>query len=234
MSYIIVRPYTDPSMQRLLSWTRDMLVASAPTAELIGCSDGAVVAQAAQETGWGRAAIGNNVFGIKADAGWKGARQLRRTWEVFDGKAVSVDAWFRDYPTLAEGIMDHFIFLKENKRYANVFDPTGTMSDEEYFYRLADDGYATDPNYARNLCAVLDSVNALKERMSSDSFVPPPPLLLVGSSGPDVARLQTFLGLPASGAFDSATKDAVVRYQAAHKLVADGIVGPMTRASMKI
>lgn len=236
MTLKISRPYSDPSMQRILEWTAKTLDASVATAKLIGCSPAAVTAQAAQETGWGKAAIGNNLFGIKADASWKGLKQLRRTWESENGQVVYIDAWFRDYPTLDAGILDHFEFLKTNSRYAKVFDPDDSLSDEDYFARLAQAGYATDPKYAENLCAVLDSVNAFRERMTDDDkpVVIQPRTLLVGTNGSDVANLQRILNIETDGAFGPATRDCVMRYQAAHGLEADGIVGPATRASLKL
>jgi flagellar protein FlgJ len=48
------------------------------------------IAQAALESGWGERAPGNNLFGIKADAGWKGATVSFPTREVINGKSVSL------------------------------------------------------------------------------------------------------------------------------------------------
>lgn len=59
-------------------------------------------------------------------------------------------------------------------------------------------------------------------------------LLKVGSTGADVVELQTKLndqGFNAGkvdGIFGSRTKQGVVSFQLAHKLVGDGIVGPLT------
>lgn len=52
--------------------------------------------------------------------------------------------------------------------------------------------------------------------------------LKLGSKGPDVKMLQTKLGLLADGIFGKNTKGAVVAFQKAHNLTADGIVGPKT------
>jgi peptidoglycan hydrolase-like protein with peptidoglycan-binding domain len=62
--------------------------------------------------------------------------------------------------------------------------------------------------------------------------------LRVGSRGTQVTQLQNFLSTsPAiypealvTGYFGSLTKAAVIRFQNANQLVADGIVGPITRA----
>lgn len=57
---------------------------------------------------------------------------------------------------------------------------------------------------------------------------PAPILLKVGSSGPEVKKIQKALGIDADGIFGRGTKAHVVEWQAANGLVADGIVGPKT------
>lgn len=159
---IVARPFGDPDMQKLAEWTATMLDAAEPSARDIGCSSEAIVAQAALETGWGRAAIGHNIFGIKANGGWSGKKQLVTTREVINGQSVMIQDWFRDYDSFADSFADHFQFLKVNTRYADVFT---AGSDEEYFRRLQADGYATDPNYAASLMAMLASVKSLEAHM---------------------------------------------------------------------
>jgi hypothetical protein len=53
-----------------------------------------------------------------------------------------------------------------------------------------------------------------------------------GDTGADVKALQTKLGIDASGTFDGATEAAVRQFQSGHELVADGIVGPRTFATL--
>ena len=54
--------------------------------------------------------------------------------------------------------------------------------------------------------------------------------LRVGSSGFEVQCLQGIVGVSIEGKFGPITEAAVKEWQASHSLVADGIVGPMTRA----
>lgn len=61
------------------------------------------------------------------------------------------------------------------------------------------------------------------------------PVLRRGSQGPEVRTLQTLLNqwgadLKVDGIFGKGTEQAVKNFQSAHKLTADGVVGPKTRA----
>jgi peptidoglycan hydrolase-like protein with peptidoglycan-binding domain len=62
-------------------------------------------------------------------------------------------------------------------------------------------------------------------------------LLSVGDSGADVRQLQTWLtevgyAVPETGYFGPLTRGAVMRFQAAHGLSVDGIVGPQTAGAL--
>lgn len=57
-------------------------------------------------------------------------------------------------------------------------------------------------------------------------------VLRTGASGPGVRTLQRALGVTATGRFSERTKTAVIRFQRAHGLVADGVVGRGTWAAI--
>ncbi len=127
-----------------------------------------VTAQAALESGWGKSAIGNNLFGITKGSMWNGAVQLVNTTEYFTTPNVtfkapekvlgitklgenkyrySVKRLFRDYDTVSDCLADHLALLKK-PGYADAWpyrhDP------KAYVRKLVDnmgDRYATAPDY---------------------------------------------------------------------------------------
>lgn len=110
------------------------------------------VAQAALESSWGKRVRGNNLFGIKADRAWKGKTVDVPTHEVIKGKRVHLVERFRAYDSWAECLTDRARFLKANPRYAACFRET---TGEGWARAVAAAGYATDPDYADKLIAVM-------------------------------------------------------------------------------
>lgn len=112
-----------------------------------------VAAQWAIESGWGAKESGkNNFFGIKARPGQPGT--VRRTREVINGRTVYINDKFADYNTLEEGIAARVAFTKQNKRYERSGYFTA-RTPYEAAQALQRGGYATDPNYANSLAAVI-------------------------------------------------------------------------------
>lgn len=139
----------------------------------LGVDPRAIVAQAALETGWGRhvardahGTSGNNLFNIKADTRWSGARLAVRTLEFRDGLPRQEIAAFRAYPDLPAAFDDYVGFLRGNPRYAEAL--THGAEPGRFAEALQAAGYATDPGYADKLRSILasprfgDLVGALK------------------------------------------------------------------------
>lgn len=107
------------------------------------------LAQALLESAAGASTLateGNNHFGIKCGTGWKGDTMLR------DDDAE--DECFRVYASAAESFADHSRFL-QRPRYASLFSLDG--ADYAGWARgLSACGYATDPNYAARLIAIIE------------------------------------------------------------------------------
>ena len=109
------------------------------------------VAQAALETGWGRAIRGNNLFGIKARKGQPS--QVFTTHEVIDGKRVKLDDRFRVFDTIDDAFDGLAIFILENPRYAGAV--AARRDPEAFTDALARAGYATDPLYATKIRSIM-------------------------------------------------------------------------------
>lgn len=117
------------------------------------------IAEGALESGWGGSQLASqahNLFGVKADPSWHGEVLTMRTREFVGGQPIIVPAFWRKYPDWLTCMQDHAAFLLHNPRYAPAFSCT----DVEAFTRaIAKAGYATDPDYAAKIIAVMNSHN---------------------------------------------------------------------------
>jgi flagellar protein FlgJ len=152
-------------------------------AEKLGVSLRAVLAQAALETQWGRhmpthadGASSNNLFGIKAGAGWDGGKVNVPTLEFEGGVAVRRQAQFRAYDSPAQSFEDYANLLVSNPRYAGAL---GKGDDVLGFARgLINGSYATDPAYVSKIAAIANSpamrqaLDALKNIVKSPTPSP--------------------------------------------------------------
>ena len=114
------------------------------------------IAQAALESAWGESGLvkaGNNLFGIKADSRWRGETLTLNTREFINGHWVMVPALWRKYTSWQASIDDHASFLKQNPRYKACFLCTTAPA---FAHALAQAGYATDPDYANKLIALMN------------------------------------------------------------------------------
>lgn len=132
-----------------------------PVAAKLGIATESVIAHAALETGWGRHlpadATGgsNNLFGIKAGAGWRGDRVAAPTTEYDNGNAASVVQPFRAYQSAGDSLNDYAALIGSD-RYAAA---RNTGSDVRAFaVALKQGGYATDPDYVQKIVATAESV----------------------------------------------------------------------------
>jgi len=116
----------------------------------------AMIAQSAQETGWGSTIVGNMYFGIKAGTSWTGKKQLLWTHEYINGVYTRVQAWFRAYDSPAESFDDYAHFISSNPRYSTALQYTNDSV--AYIQEVAKAGYATDPNYADSIISIINSI----------------------------------------------------------------------------
>lgn len=139
-----------------------ILPAIRTAARKLGVDARGLMAQAALETGWGQriprnadGSSSHNLFGVKAGAGWRGARATAVTLE-FDGTAARRRTEsFRSYASMEEGVDDFVQLLSGSPRYAQAL--ASGRSPFAYARSLAAAGYATDPEYASKINRILGS-----------------------------------------------------------------------------
>lgn len=132
-----------------------------------------IIAQAAQETGWGRSAPGNNYFGVKSHG--KPGGQTFTTHEVINGKRVKMQDSFRQFGSPSESALGYADFINSNPRYRNF---KGAQGLEAQAAALGRSGYATDPNYGStvyNIARGID-INGMggNDTMMGGAMSPPP------------------------------------------------------------
>ena len=142
-------------------FVRDLLPHAEKAAAELGVDPRVLVAQAALETGWGQHVIrdgngmsSNNLFGIKATGGWKGQRLSIPTLEYSNGVASRQRENFRVYDDLAAGFSDYVKLISGSERYSEAVKKAADP--EAYLDAIQDAGYATDPNYANKIKAILN------------------------------------------------------------------------------
>ncbi|RIX49903.1 muramidase (flagellum-specific) [Paenibacillus nanensis] len=138
------------------------------------------IAQSILETG-GVIHAWNNLGGIKVGTGpandyWQGEAVVRGTWEYVDNRSVEARAAFRAYKSIYHFYKDQDIFLSA-ARYAGVRQ-AGTP--ERQAQALQTSGYATDPEYANKLIALIRQYNL--KRFDDQGKPQPLPSKLKGAS----------------------------------------------------
>jgi hypothetical protein len=151
-----------------------LMPAAIEAAKRTGIDPRIIVAQAAQETGWGRSAPGNNYFGIKSHG--QGGGQTFTTHEVINGQRVKMNDSFRQFGSPGESVAGYADFMTQNKRYAPMRQAEGL---DAQLQALGRSGYATDPNYSQSVGAIARSIpfdGSLPTnpagRLGGDSLVP--------------------------------------------------------------
>lgn len=137
-----------------------MWPAAQASARELGVDPRVLIAQAALETGWGRAVMqhgdgrsSHNLFGIKAGNNWSGASVNVATLEYRDGLAAKERANFRSYDSYEQSFADYVDFIKSQPRYREALAHGGDA--KRYLSGLQSAGYATDPRYADKIGSIL-------------------------------------------------------------------------------
>lgn len=139
-----------------------LLPAAMEESKRTGVDPRIIVAQAAQETGWGKSAPGNNYFGIKSHG--EAGGQVLPTNEVIDGQTVRVNDSFRQFGSPAESVRGYGDFILQNPRYKGLREAQGLDAQLE---ALQASGYATDPNYSQSVGSIARGIQLPQEVASA-------------------------------------------------------------------
>uniref|UniRef100_UPI0035C949C8 glucosaminidase domain-containing protein n=1 Tax=uncultured Sphingomonas sp. TaxID=158754 RepID=UPI0035C949C8 len=112
------------------------------------------LAQWAIESGWGAHSPGNNPFGMKPRKGMNDPQQMLATmeWSPLRRKLVPAQQPFRIFPSIAAAFDAHAALIATAKVYAPAF---AALPDRDLFIARMAPRYATDPQYAAKLGAII-------------------------------------------------------------------------------
>ena len=133
-----------------------------------------VIAQAIQESNWGQSKLyqkAYNIFGVKGrykgqsisyytdeyvSKDTKVAKGVKVVMEG-DKKKISIPSTFRKYPSVYAAVENHSTVVA-----LNFIKKKNVTSYEEQAAMLQKNGYATDPNYAKSLIALIKQYDLSK------------------------------------------------------------------------
>ncbi len=175
-----------------------------------------LIGMAANETGFGKYAHGNNLFGIKG-TGPAGSFNSQ-TWEDYGQGAVTINDNFRAYHSPAESLLDFAKLVMTSPRYAGAM---GQTSVEGFVGALKRGGYMTDPDYVQKINAITtrysgvihDSLRSTGPAVvESGRQAPAPTAAGRGVIVPD----QFGVGLPADEAYAACGPMAAIAFAQAY------------------
>jgi len=100
----------------------------------------------------------NNHFGIKASSNWNSKARIclySNEWSEKKQRMLSIQSCFRKYTSVDSCFRDHSHFLTQRPYYTKLF-LLDIMDYQAWAKELQRAGYATDPQYAEKLIALID------------------------------------------------------------------------------
>ena len=194
-------------------WVNEQYPHAVKAAAELGTSPLALIAQKANETGWGKKVTKGadyNMGNIKAGTSWSGGAadepasnisniQKGQNWKggwsepVFD-KAEKKWARYRKYESQA-AFWDDYVRLIKTPRYAKAI---GQKDPETFIRELSRGGYAQNAEYTENIKALFAGAKKRMDIAEKARIAPPPP---AAASAPPAAAAQQGVGkVSAAGA----------------------------------
>lgn len=157
------------AMREVAGKTQEFIQSMLPHAQAASSASGIpakfMIGQAALESGWGKHEIktdngvnSHNLFGIKADASWKGKVVSSTTTEYVNGVKQTKVEKFRAYDSYSDAFKDYAKMISQNPRYQQAMNNTHDAS--AYAHALQRAGYATDPQYGKKLTQVINHLRS--------------------------------------------------------------------------
>jgi peptidoglycan hydrolase FlgJ len=168
-SLVVPQAPLTTAMREVANKTQQFIQRMLPHAQAASSGSGIpakfMVGQAALESGWGKHEIktsngenSHNLFGIKADASWKGKVANSVTTEYVNGVKETRVEKFRAYDSYSDAFKDYAKLISQNPRYEQAMNNTHDAS--AYAHALQRAGYATDPQYGKKLTQVLKNLQS--------------------------------------------------------------------------
>ena len=172
-------------------WVSEQYPHAVKAAKELGTSPIALIAQKANETGWGQhitKGADYNMGNIKAGASWSGGagdepssnldsikknQNWRGAWSepVYD-KAEKKWARYRKYESQAAFWDDYVRLIKTNKRYEGA---VGQQDPRHFIRGLAKGGYAQSKTYEDDIAALFAGARKRMDVAEKTRIAPPPP-----------------------------------------------------------
>jgi Mannosyl-glycoprotein endo-beta-N-acetylglucosaminidase len=146
-----------PDISAQQAFIAEVAPAAVASQRKYGVPASVTIAQAIDESGWGRSSLAtkdHNLFGIKG-TGPAGSDQ-QPTQEYEHGHPVTRSASFRVYRNVAESVDDHGKLLATSEYYRR---PMADRMDPNAFAAALTGIYATDPDYGAKLISLMRQYN---------------------------------------------------------------------------
>ncbi len=215
------------------------------------------IAQACCESAYGtstKMVAANAVFGIKVGnnrvhfgKAWKDKVYSTKTKECYDGKTyTNIVDMFRAYDCIRDAVEDYYDMLGTCSRYAKCIGETDYTKS---ITAIKNGGYATDPDYITTITSIIKKYDLTRydgcmtgkvlTNNGENPYEEPLTNICYGMKSQSVKWIQFELNqkgysLSVDGIFGVQTLGAVIAFQKENALKADGIVGAVTRQTLKV
>lgn len=155
----------DPVQKQRQDFITNVAPAAMRSGKAYGVLPSVTIAQAALESDWGNSQLSiqyHNLFGVKSDD--PNNSGVMQTKEFSNGQWINVSSRFKIYPNASASIQDHDHLLSTGttwnpQQYQHVLNSSNYVDAAK---ALQEDGYATDPTYAKKIIDIVQKYDLTK------------------------------------------------------------------------